>query len=71
MTSELNTQKNAIKLYRNFAYPVKGLMFCSRVEEAKELSQKLNADGFVTKFLTGENSDLERERVTKTIFARL
>ena len=46
-------------------------MFCSRVEEAKELSQKLNADGFVTKFLTVENSDLERERVTKTIFARL
>ena len=55
--------KNAMLRYRNFAYPVKGLIFCSRVDEAKELSKKLNNAGFVTKYLTGENSDKEREEV--------
>lgn len=59
--------EKAINLYRNFAYPVKGLMFCSRVEEAKELSKKLNADGFVTKYLTGENTDSERETVIEEL----
>lgn len=59
--------ERAINLYRNFAYPVKGLIFCSRVEEAKELSEKLNKNGYHTKYLTGENSDIERERVIQEL----
>lgn len=59
--------ERSINLYRNFAYPVKGLIFCSRVDEAKELSAKLNQDGYHTKYLTGENSDTERERVIQEL----
>lgn len=59
--------ERSINLYRNFAYPVKGLFFCSRVEEAKELSEKLNKDGYHTKYLTGENSDMERERTIQEL----
>ena len=59
--------ERAINLYRNFEYPVKGLIFCSRVEEAKELSNKLNRDGYHTKYLTGENSDYEREAVIQQL----
>jgi len=59
--------ERSIKLYRNFAHPVKGLIFCSRIEEAKELSKKLNEDGFHTKYLTGENSDTEREKVIQEL----
>lgn len=59
--------ERSINLYRNFAYPVKGLIFCSRVEEAKELSNKLNNDGYHTKYLTGENTDIERERVIQEL----
>ena len=59
--------ERSIKLYRNFAYPVKGLIFCSRVDEAKELSAKLNKDGYFTKYLTGENSDSDRERVIQEL----
>lgn len=62
-TERINHIEKAIKLYRNFSYSIKGLIFCSRVEEAKELSQKLNERGFVTKYLTGENTDSEREKV--------
>ena len=59
--------ERSINLYRNFSYPVKGLIFCSRVDEAKALSEKLNNDGYCTKYLTGENSDLERERVIQEL----
>ena len=59
--------ERSINLYRNFAYPVKGLIFCSLVDEAKELSEKLNKDGYYTKYLTGENSDSERERVIQEL----
>lgn len=40
---------------------VKGLIFCSRQEEAKELSLKLNSRGYKTKALTGSSSEDERE----------
>ncbi len=36
---------------------VKGLMFCSRIEEAKELSQKFNARGLRTIALSGADSE--------------
>ena len=59
--------EKAMKLYRNFAYAVNGLIFCSRIEEAAKLSRQLNADGFHTKYLSGSNSDEERERVIEQL----
>ena len=59
--------ERAIKSYKSNDVPVKGLIFCSRVEEAKSLSSALNNDGFVTTYLTGENSDLEREEVIQKL----
>ncbi len=40
---------------------IKGLIFCSRVEEAKEISEKLNLKGYRTIALSGENDEKERE----------
>ncbi len=40
---------------------IKGLIFCSLVEEAKELSEKLNLKGYQTIALSGENDEKERE----------
>ena len=59
--------ERAIRLYKSNDVPVKGLIFCSRVEEAKSLSSALNNDGFVTTYLTGENSDTERENVIQQL----
>jgi len=39
---------------------VKGLMFCSRIDEAKELSNKLNCYGYKTICLSGEDSEQKR-----------
>ncbi len=59
--------EKAIRLYKSNDNPVKGLIFCSRTEEAKVLSQKLNADGFFATYLTGENSDFEREKTIERL----
>lgn len=40
---------------------VKGLIFCSRKDEARELSSKFNARGYHTEFLCGEDSQDRRE----------
>lgn len=40
---------------------VKGLIFCSRKEEARELSSKFNTRGYHTEFLCGEDSQDRRE----------
>ncbi|HWT76611.1 MAG TPA: DEAD/DEAH box helicase [Mobilitalea sp.] len=40
---------------------VKGLIFCSRKDEAKELSVKFNARGYHTEFLCGDDSQERRE----------
>ena len=40
---------------------VKGLIFCSRKEEAYELSKKFNESGWRTVVLTGDHSEKERE----------
>ena len=40
---------------------VKGLIFCSRKDEARELSGRFNARGFHTSFLCGEDSQELRE----------
>lgn len=41
---------------------VRGLMFCSRKAEARELSKALNEKGFKTAALTGDDSQLVREQ---------
>lgn len=40
---------------------VKGLIFCSRKEEAIELSKKFNSRGYRTEFLCGDDSQNKRE----------
>ena len=40
---------------------LKGLVFCSNKEEAKELSKKFNQRGYYTAVLTGENTEKQRE----------
>ncbi len=42
---------------------VKGLVFCSRKDEAKELSKKFNERGLRTEVLTGEDAQERRESV--------
>ena len=46
---------------------VKGLVFCSRKDEAKELSQKFNEKGLKTEVLTGEDSQSKREQVIELL----
>ncbi|MEG0301316.1 DEAD/DEAH box helicase [Cetobacterium sp.] len=44
-----------------------GLIFVSKVEEARVLSEKLNEHGLKTKALTGETSDLSREKAIEQL----
>src|SRR5699024_4311837 len=39
---------------------VKGLIFCSRIDEARELSEKFNAKGWRTLVLSGNDSESTR-----------
>lgn len=50
-----------INFYGYCGERVKGLIFCSDKKEAKELSDMFNKKGYKTVFLTGENSQEERE----------
>ena len=50
-----------INFYGYSGNRVKGLIFCSRIEEAKELSKKFNEKGYNTEVLVGDNND-ERTR---------
>ena len=46
---------------------VKGLVFCSRKEEARLLSKKFNERGLRTEALTGEDSEIRREEVIERL----
>ncbi len=46
---------------------VKGLIFCSNKEEAKELSNKFNNRGYNTLALTGDNNQKERENAIERL----
>ena len=48
---------------------VKGLIFCSRNEEAEELSRKFNQQGIRTLNLSGSNSQLQREEAIERLVA--
>ncbi|RHH69024.1 MULTISPECIES: DEAD/DEAH box helicase [Vagococcus] len=45
----------------------KGLVFCSRKDEAKELSRLFNQRGIASSYLSGENSIEEREQVIEEL----
>ncbi len=49
------------KYYGHSGNRVKGLVFCSRKTEARELSIKFNKRGFRTTFLSGDDSQEQRE----------
>ncbi len=54
------------KLYGSDNGITRGLVFCSRNEEAKDLSSKFNERGFKTVSLSGNNSEIERaEAISK------
>lgn len=57
----------SIELYKNNTEKIKGLVFCSRNEEAAELSKQLNTWGYRTKALSGSNSETERENAIKSL----
>lgn len=66
--------ENILKQASYYGYSgerVKGLIFCSRIDEAQELSRKFNQRGFKTITLSGGDSEETRadaiERLTKTI----
>ncbi len=56
-----------IKFYGYSGDRVRGLIFCSRVEEAKKLSEEFNMRGFRTVSLDGANSQAERLEYTKRL----
>lgn len=66
--------ENIIKQASYYGYSgerVKGLIFCSRIDEARELSKKFNQRGFRTIALSGADPEETRadaiERLTKTV----
>lgn len=46
---------------------VRGLVFCSRIEECEELSVKFNDRGYKTVALTGKNTEEQRESAIKRL----
>ena len=46
---------------------VKGLIFCSRIDEAKDLSNKFNEKGWQTLVLSGANTEKEREEAIERL----
>lgn len=58
----VNHMIEKIEYYGYSGKSVRGLMFCSRKEEAEKLSVALNEKGFRTVALTGDHSQNERER---------
>ena len=55
------------RYYGHSGEQVRGLMFCSRKEEAHQLSQKLNAKNLKTSVLTGDSSVEEREQTIQQL----
>jgi superfamily II DNA or RNA helicase len=55
------------KLYGCCDGIVRGLVFCSRIEEAERLSEGFNERGFRTRALSGADSEKERERAIKSL----
>lgn len=56
-----------IKYYGHSGNRVKGLIFCSRKDEARELSRKFNLRGFNTVFLSGDDSQERRNECVERL----
>lgn len=56
-----------IKQYGFSGNKVHGLIFCSRKQEAKELSKLFNQEGYKTVALTGEDSEYTREKAIERL----
>lgn len=56
-----------INYYGHSGEQVHGLMFCSSVEEAKQLSTALNNKGLQTVALSGSNTQIEREQAVEDL----
>jgi len=56
-----------IELYKNNTENTKGLMFCSRIEEAIRLSKELNIRGYRTIALSGADDESKRESAIKKL----
>ena len=57
----------ALKEYGSDDGVARGLVFCSRIEEASQLSLEFNRRGFKTIALSGVNSDTERQTAIRQI----
>ena len=56
-----------LRVYGHCGTRVKGLIFCSKVEEAKELSDMFNERGFSTLALSGSNSEQQRSEAIERL----
>ena len=56
-----------IQYYGVSRHKIRGLVFCSRKEEAKQLSEIFNNRGFYTAYLSGEDSIIKREQVVEAL----
>lgn len=59
--------KEKLEYYKMGRSNIKGLIFCSKVKEAIELSKKLNSAGYKTIALSGSNTDDERRKAIKRL----
>jgi superfamily II DNA or RNA helicase/HKD family nuclease len=58
-----------ISLYGNFEEVTRGLVFCSRVEEAEELASLFSLRGRPALSISGKNSEVEREQAIRRLEA--
>lgn len=65
--ARVNHIVDKIAYYGHSGESVRGLMFCSSKNEAKELSLLLNQKGFRTQALTGDDSQVAREEAVKQL----
>ncbi len=66
-TERLDHIVENIELYKNNTEKTKGLIFCSRIDEAIELSNQLNNRGYRTIALSGTNGESDRENTIKKL----
>lgn len=68
-TSEdrVNHVVQKIELYRHAQGKVKALVFCSRLDEAQSLSNSFNERGMTSAFISGKNSEEERESAIEAL----
>ncbi|MGY8714605.1 MAG: DEAD/DEAH box helicase, partial [Verrucomicrobiia bacterium] len=56
-----------MKLYGTDDNTLRGLIFCSKVDECKAISEALNKIGYKTRALSGDDSEEERAKAINDI----